>query len=70
MIVGDHRIDDRKITKVDVIDVLNHPEYDSQRYLNDYSILTLADQVNKEIIQYLILELQWRHLVLVGILAE
>ena len=45
VIVGEHNIADSEFNRVDVAEIINHPDYDSQTTDNDYAILRLANPV-------------------------
>ena len=45
VILGEHNIADSEFNRVDVAEIINHPDYDSQTTDNDYAILRLANPV-------------------------
>ena len=45
MLLGEHRIDDNSFTRVKISSIKNHPEYSDITLDNDFSILTLAEEV-------------------------
>ena len=46
MTLGEHNIKDQEFTTVELIDILNHPQYDEFNGQYDFSILTLAEKVS------------------------
>merc|ERR1712130_862848 len=45
VILGEHNIADSNFNRVDVAEIINHPDYNSQTTDNDYAILRLANPV-------------------------
>ena len=45
VLLGEHNIGDNEFNRVDVAEIINHPDYDSQTTDNDYAILRLANPV-------------------------
>ena len=45
VLLGEHNIADDEFNRVDVAEIINHPNYDSQTVDNDFSILRLANPV-------------------------
>jgi len=45
VLLGEHNIADGKSNRVDVAEIINHPNYDSQTLDNDFSILRLSNPV-------------------------
>ena len=45
VLLGEHNIADNEFNRVDVAEIINHPDYDSQTTDNDYAILRLANAV-------------------------
>ena len=45
VLLGEHNIADDKFNRVDVAEIINHPNYDSQTLDNDFSILRLSNPV-------------------------
>merc|ERR1711974_530046 len=45
VILGEHNIADSDFNRVDVAEIINHPNYNSQTTDNDYAILRLANPV-------------------------
>ena len=45
VILGEHNIADSDFNRVDVAEIINHPNYDSRTTDNDYAILRLANPV-------------------------
>ena len=46
VILGEHNIADSDFNRVDVAEIINHPDYNSQTIDNDYAILRLKNPVN------------------------
>ena len=46
MLLGEHNIGDEEYNRVDVAEILDHPDYNSDTLDNDYAILRLANPVN------------------------
>ena len=45
MLLGEHSIADSDFNRVDVAEIINHPNYNSQTTDNDYAILRLSSPV-------------------------
>ena len=45
MLLGEHNIGDEEYNRVDVAEILDHPDYNSDTLDNDYAILRLANPV-------------------------
>merc|ERR1712060_355496 len=45
VLLGEHRIDDNSFSRVKISSIMNHPEYSDITVDNDFSILTLAEEV-------------------------
>jgi len=45
VLLGEHKISDREFIKVDIAEIINHPDYKDQSLESDYSILRLANPV-------------------------
>ena len=45
VLLGEHNTDDSDFNRVDVAEIINHPEYSSQTLDNDFAILRLANPV-------------------------
>ena len=45
VLLGEHNIADSDFNRVDVAEIINHPDYNSQTTDNDYAILRLANPV-------------------------
>ena len=45
MLLGEHSIADSDFNRVDVAEIINHPNYNSQTTDNDYAILRLSEAV-------------------------
>ena len=45
VILGEHNIADSEFNRVDVAEIINHPNYNSRTVNNDYAILRLANPV-------------------------
>ena len=46
MLLGEHNIGDEEYNRVDVAEILDHPDYNSDTLDNDFAILRLANPVN------------------------
>ena len=46
MLLGEHNIGDEEYDRVDVAEILDHPDYNSDTLDNDYAILRLANPVS------------------------
>jgi trypsin len=46
VLLGEHNIGDEEYTRVDIAEVLDHPDYNSDTLDNDYAILRLANNVS------------------------
>jgi len=46
VLLGEHNIADREFNRVDVAEIINHPDYDTHTVDNDYAILRLAKPVS------------------------
>jgi len=45
VLLGEHNVADNEFTRVDVAEIINHPNYDSRTTDNDYAILRLENRV-------------------------
>jgi len=46
VLLGEHNVADREFNRVDVAEIINHPNYDTHTVDNDYAILRLAKPVS------------------------